>query len=482
MLFHVMLGIVAFICTLIKLNLRNRLWGTSGSTGSNKPCPPGPWCFPLFGYMPFFAYKPLERLQALASNYGEICTIFLGQYRQAPVVVLNSYYTIREAFKEDAFSGRPTLKMLEVRNSGANAWSAVREKLGRNNASSQCDICEILVLGNNPWKDGKVGTPVDLKARLNLAVLNALWSIICGQRYSHDDGLVRNSVHWATLIPPLAPRLTRWNAFVHSISAVHRFLQDIIEEHKQERSTQGRNSGGMKDFIDLYLSEIDATSDPASSFYKERGEHSLLITLLDLFMAGADTTSATLYWAFLYMVLHEDVQRKVHNEIDLVLGNSPPSLDHKKLMPYTEAVLLEILRKSSLVPMGLFHSTTSNTKLLGFDIPKDTVIMANLYNLNNDAAYWGDPQTFRPERFLDDSKTTVVKFERFIPFSTGKRSCPGENLSRDQLFLFFVGLLQKFIFVSDYARPKPSDKPNNGVILSASPYTVVVRSRVVGVE
>lgn len=64
----------------------------------------------------------------------------------------------------------------------------------------------------------------------------------------------------------------------------------------------------------------------------------------------------------------------------------------------------------------------------------------------------------------------------------GKRSCPGENLSRDQLFLFFVGLLQKFIFVSDYARPKPSDKPNNGVILSASPYTVVVRSRVVGVE
>lgn len=60
-------------------------------------------------------------------------------------------------------------------------------------------------------------------------------------------------------------------------------------------------------------------------------EHSLLIVLLDLFMAGADTTSATLYWAFLFMVRNEEVQRKVQNEIDSVLGNASPSLEHRKL-------------------------------------------------------------------------------------------------------------------------------------------------------
>lgn len=59
-------------------------------------------------------------------------------------------------------------------------------------------------------------------------------------------------------------------------------------------------------------------------------EHSLLVTLLDLFMAGADTTSTTLYWAFLYMVLHENVQLKVQQEIDHVLGKLAPTIEHRK--------------------------------------------------------------------------------------------------------------------------------------------------------
>ncbi len=117
--------------------------------------PPGPSVhFPLLGYMPFFAYKPLERLQSLASNYGEICTVFLGGYRQVfykisfrrdcrkrsisifRVVVLNSFNAIREAFKLDAFSGRPALKMLEVRNGGmVNVGKCINIL---NNSSHKC--------------------------------------------------------------------------------------------------------------------------------------------------------------------------------------------------------------------------------------------------------------------------------------------------------------------------------------------------------
>jgi cytochrome P450 len=157
-----------------------------------------------------------------------------------------------------------------------------------------------------------------------------------------------------------APRLTRWNKFTLSIKYVHKFLKEIIAEHRENLK---KPQGSMKDFIDFYLSHIDNTVDPGSSFFKEQGEHSLLVVLLDLLMAGGDTTSATLYWAFLYMVLHENVQRNVQHEIDLILGNSFPTLEHRKLMPYTEATILEVLRKSSLVPMGLFHSTTCDTRM-----------------------------------------------------------------------------------------------------------------------
>lgn len=61
-------------------------------------------------------------------------------------------------------------------------------------------------------------------------------------------------------------------------------------------------------------------------------EASLLVVLLDLFMAGGDTTSATLYWAFLYMVLNERVQKAVQLEIDSVIGNETPRLEHRKLL------------------------------------------------------------------------------------------------------------------------------------------------------
>jgi hypothetical protein len=134
-------------------------------------------------------------------------------------------------------------------------------------------------------------------------VLNALWSIICGQRYGHDDEmlqtiLTKTSADLAEtqytgpllFLPWLikfAPRLTRWKAFTQSISSVHNFLQSIVNQHKQQRMKIDDVGSSMKnDFIDFYLSEIDATTDHGSSFYKEKGEHNLLIVLLDLFMGN----------------------------------------------------------------------------------------------------------------------------------------------------------------------------------------------------
>ncbi|ODN06219.1 Methyl farnesoate epoxidase, partial [Orchesella cincta] len=482
--------------------------------------PPGPWNLPIFGYMPFLSINPYKQLEKLGKAYGSIFTIFLGKYR---VIVLNDHNVIRDAYKEDAFSGRPDLNMLEVRNGGirkglvcsqGRVWMEQRkftlrrlkdlglgkhamEGLIREELNELVDGIRYLNLHQISyfilnemfpvWTRKQAGTPVNLLTRLQLAVLNALWKITCGERYNHDDNRLLNILKktgadladtqytgpllFLPWLVHIAPMLTRWKTFVSSITTVHQFLKRIIEAHKNSF-----RENTMRDFIDDYLEEIANTKDRNSSFYGSTGEHSLLITLLDLFMAGGDTTSTTLYWAFLYMILYQNVQKKVQNEIDNVLGRFPPSLEHRKRMPYTEATIKEILRKSSLVPLGLFHSTTDHTNFFGYDIPKDTVIIANLHNCHNNRNYWTDPENFRPERFIGDDGNPK-KYNAFMPFSTGKRVCPGESLARDELFLFFVGLLQHFTFTVDPSNSAPTEKPKIGIVLSPKPFTVIATER-----
>ena len=94
-------------------------------------------------------------------------------------------------------------------------------------------------------------------------------------------------------------------------------------------------------------------------------------------------------------------------------------------MPYTECVILEVLRYSAIVPLGGFHSTTEDVMLEGYLIPKDTFVVPNSYAALHDPV-WGDPDNFRPERFILSDGSVNRHHEAHIPFSTGKRICLGE--------------------------------------------------------
>ncbi|KGL82776.1 Cytochrome P450 2J6, partial [Tinamus guttatus] len=109
---------------------------------------------------------------------------------------------------------------------------------------------------------------------------------------------------------------------------------------------------------------------------------------------------------------------------------------------YTNAVVHEVQRFSNVVPVGVPRMTTRDTLLGGFLVPKGTLLMTNLTSLFMDKKTWETPDAFNPEHFLKDGQ--FCRREAFIPFSLGKRACPGEQLARAELFLFFTALLQKF--------------------------------------
>ncbi|XP_078583757.1 cytochrome P450 2U1-like [Branchiostoma floridae x Branchiostoma japonicum] len=141
-------------------------------------------------------------------------------------------------------------------------------------------------------------------------------------------------------------------------------------------------------------------------------------TVRDLFIAGAETTATTLKWGLLYLARHLEVQRKVQDEIDREFGSSPPTLSQRGKLPYTEATILEIQRIRPIVPLSVPHTTSAATVLHGFDIPANTFVIPNLWSAMMDPSVAPDPETFNPDRFLDEDGT-LIRPEWFIPFSLG---------------------------------------------------------------
>ena len=145
-------------------------------------------------------------------------------------------------------------------------------------------------------------------------------------------------------------------------------------------------------------------------------------------------------------------------------------------LPYTESVIMETMRFSSLVPM-VAHTATENVTLAGHYIPKDTGVFANLYAIHHSAEIWGDPENFRPERFLEKDGSCSGKHEYLIPFAVGKRVCLGESLARNELFLFLTSVFQNFEVTWDQSGPKPGLEGVDGAVVGPKPHKLVFSYR-----
>jgi len=333
------------------------------------------------------------------------------------------------------------------------------------------------------------GEPFDFVSKFNLPILNALWNITAGQRFDYNDpkltSLIQRMTEWFKrvaaptavlqlcfpIVFKIFPKLFNYHETVGIQHDVLELIRKNVDEHEQ---TIDHNE--PRDFTDKTLTEISKTSDPSSSFHGESGRLNLVHTLFDIFLAGSETTSTTLTWAMLYMGRYPEVQAKVHKELDQVVGEGRvPSLDDKPNLPYTEAVVMEIQRYASIVPQGVSHTVTKEVTVNGFTLPKDAMVVPLMKELLQ-GSYWGDGETFRPERFLD-SDGKCKKDDHLIPFSIGKRQCLGETLAKAELFLFFTGILQQFEIKPEVDGEFPSEDYDNGVTVLPKPFKLRLHSR-----
>lgn len=184
-------------------------------------------------------------------------------------------------------------------------------------------------------------------------------------------------------------------------------------------------------------------------------------------------------WGLLFFFIrYPKVQAKLQEEIDKVIGRDRlPCAEDQRSLPYVMAFLYETLRFSSFVPVTIPHSTTVDTTLMGYHIPKNTVVFVNQWSVNHDPAKWSAPEDFNPSRFLDENGLLNKDLTSSVMiFSVGKRRCIGEELSKVQLFLFIAILAHQCNFT---ANPLEDSNMNftYGLTIKPKPYTVNVMLR-----
>lgn len=167
------------------------------------------------------------------------------------------------------------------------------------------------------------------------------------------------------------------------------------------------------------------------------------------------------------------MQTRLQQEVDRVVDRTRlPSIEDQQQLPYIMAFIYEVMRFTSFVPLTIPHSTTMDTTIMGYTIPKDTVVFINQWSINHDPAFWKEPETFEPERFLNPDGTLNKDLtSNVLIFSLGKRRCIGENLSKMQLFLFTSMLAHQCCINEDPSRPVTMDY-NYGLTLKPYKYNI----------
>ncbi|KAJ8002773.1 hypothetical protein DPEC_G00162440 [Dallia pectoralis] len=244
------------------------------------------------------------------------------------------------------------------------------------------------------------------------SAFNIIFLVIFGFRCDYEDMILKQLIHLLTQIAkifngpwamvydmhPIMKHLPLpFQKAFDNVESAKIIISDLINEHKKTRET-----GKPRDLTDSYLDEIDKRANDGSSF----NETQLIYNAMELQFAGTDTTSNTLLTAFLYLMTNPKIQEKCQQEIDTVLeGKEQASFEDRHMMPYTQAVIHEVQRIASTVPLSVFHKTTRDTELMGYSIPKDTLIIPNLDSVLHEEGQWKFPHEFNPLNFLNEQES-----------------------------------------------------------------------------
>ncbi|KAK3798012.1 hypothetical protein RRG08_034573 [Elysia crispata] len=436
--------------------------------------PPNPWfIFPLVGHRPLLRGDPIETLRRLRKELGEVFSVYIDAQL---VIVVSGMAAIREAFliRGDEFHWRPNTRTCDLFHFGVicNSGKEWREQRKTTEAGIRHISPNIALLVRKESQQlikalkDEAGKAFDPKVLLHSAVFNALTSVLTSRRMDYKDARVEKAIERYTenlglFSDSKFPNFFPFQKFLMgdffdvkflriNMTEIHqKVINPVYEEHKSEFDHEQ-----VLDFLDVYLREMKAHKNVEKTTIEEK---SCQAVLYDLLWHGTTTTGATLYWAVLYILNYPDVAVKARDQITDYLvqleernssagagdTNSATSKSLIELPAYFKAFIHEVQRCANICPLSMAHAVAKEKFLKGYRVPGDAVILPNLDSLMMDEDIWGDPEVFRPERFLNSDGKLSVPTE-FIPFFLGIRNCPASSIAQNILLTNLIYILYHF--------------------------------------
>ncbi|XP_031474960.1 cytochrome P450 71A9-like [Nymphaea colorata] len=480
------LGVASVLALLLPLFLTYvlllRRWKHKGSVQRR---PPGPWQLPIIGNLHQLGALPHRSLHLLSQKHGPLMFLKLGQL---PTYVVSSATVAREILKthDPVFASRPRLAAFGVFGFGfsdvtfqpyTEAWRHSRRLfVGNFSGPKKAQSFQSV-------RDEEVGLLVDAISRstgpVNLSHLvhslnnNIICRIALGKKFNeygqkgrfYDTfkaarellggfslGDVFPSIKW---VDWLTGRQLKLRKSFHGLDS---FLDEALGVH-----TDPQRRSEEKDFVDVLLEA-----------QKDEGQEIPLTTnrikglLFNVVLGGSDTSSAPVVWAMAELMRRPQVMKRVQDELrhkikgkDKVEGSDLEQLELLKL------VVKETLRLHPSLPMLVPRISMGECSIDGYTIPDKAVVIVNAWTIGRDPNSWENPGEFQPERFMNSSIDYKGQDFEFIPFSSGRRMCPGLYMALAVIELALANLLYCF----DWSFP--SGLSANDMDMSESPGIIV---------
>ncbi|KAJ6808226.1 cytochrome P450 71A9-like [Iris pallida] len=259
---------------------------------------------------------------------------------------------------------------------------------------------------------------------------------------------------WLDRLTGMRARLER------NFSELNGLYQEVIDEHKDPiwRREANRTDDAIDALLNIQRSGANVTDEHIKG------------VLMNIFIAGSDTSSASVEWTMAELMRHPSVMKKAQEEVRSIVGKKgkveESDLDR---LYYLKCVMKEVFRVHPPVPLLLQRETIQQCRVDGYDIPAKTRLLVNTVAIGRDASVWERPEEFDPERFVGSAIDIRGHDFELIPFGAGRRICPGMGVGILVVELALANLLYSF----DWELPEGTTKED--IDMSEAPGITVHR-------